>query len=157
MATDNHSKTKKESENDSTKFYTTAGLSAAEFLAKMKQLDSVQDKFWLFDQFAQDVQSSPHNVSYLRDGLKKIIGIGENMCQKTTKILDSKCECLSPQDVCDILEDIQQAKVEMANFVVKVGLATSAVIIVLQIWRLYEVWCELKDAENVLDDSGTNN
>jgi CRISPR/Cas system CSM-associated protein Csm2 small subunit len=129
-------------------------MSAVTLGAKLKQLNDIQSKFQLMDQFTHDIQSNQHSVSYLRDRWNDLFGKSEDMCPKMTKIMAST-ECLSPEDAKNIMDEIQQAKVQIASDTVILGAIASAAIILVQVWRLREVWVAVKDAKNVVHESGS--
>jgi hypothetical protein len=124
-------------------------MSAVTLSVKLKQLYDIQSKCQLMDQFKQDMQSTPSNVSYLRDRWNDIVSIVKDKCPKATKIMAS-AECLSPQDSKNIFDETHQAKVQIAKDIVKLG---AAAIILLQILRLREFWGVVKDAQNMVDES----
>ncbi len=106
------------------------------------------------DQFTHDIQSTPSDVSYLRDLWNNIIGKAKDMCPKTTKILAST-KCLSQNDSKNISNEIRLAKAEMLSTMVIFGAIASATIMLIQVYRLYEVWVVVKDAQNVVHESGS--
>jgi cell division septum initiation protein DivIVA len=128
-------------------------MSAVTFSVKIKQFYDAQSKNQLIDQFTHDIQSNLSNVSYLRDRYNNLSGKTKEMCPKTAKIISST-QCLSPEDAKNISDEIQQAKIQMASNAVILGAFASAAIILVQIWRLREVWVAVKDAKNVVDESG---
>lgn len=120
---------------------------------KLNQLYEAQTQLKKVSQYSTDVISNRSNVSFLKDRWNDIVGlVKEKTCSQTSRILNS-VECLSSQDATIILEEMKQAQLEISEGIIFLGGIASAAIILLQVWRLKEVWAVVKDAKNVLEES----
>lgn len=118
---------------------------------KLWQLKQSQETFGLVEKLSINLKNGAVDVSTLRGHFDQITGMERGQCPVLERVLSNGC--VKPEHVKDIVKELNQFNQTLANNIVYVGAWLSAIVIVLHLVKLAEIWAAVSNAKNVIEES----